>query len=95
MTTIATIISTVATYYDIPREWIVTARHTRGAAGHARRVAMFLADVHAPQNCTDIGRAFRKDRSTVRHAVDKIKKSGDARIAGEVAAIERRLFPLD
>lgn len=90
--TIDKIISTVASYYGVPVRWIVTPKGTRGASGHSRRIAMFLAKVHTDANWTQIGESFGKHRTSVLEACRVIAADRDERVIGEIAAIERILF---
>jgi chromosomal replication initiation ATPase DnaA len=86
------IISTVASYYGVPVSGIVTPRKTSGAAGHARRIAMFLSKMHTDQNWTEIGKVFGKHRTSVMEAARAVSEDHDERVARELAAIERRLL---
>jgi chromosomal replication initiation ATPase DnaA len=84
------IISAVSAYYEVPIDRIMG--NGRCASGHARRVAMFLAKMHTNSDWTQIGEVFGKHRTSVMVAARNVAEHGDTRVAGEIAAIERRLF---
>lgn len=64
--------ATVADYFGVTLIDLLSERQNRGLA-HPRQVAMWLARTLTFSSIKKIGKAFRRDHSTVLHAVKQIK----------------------
>lgn len=71
--TISAIQQTVAAEFDVPVRLLVSDRRARPVA-RARQVAMFLAVRLTSRSVPMIGREFKRDHSTVMHAVETIEQ---------------------
>lgn len=74
---VPTAVVVVAQVFAVPPSDLL--RTTRGRAGVAlaRQIAMYLAHVVGGQTLTDIGQAFRRDRTTVAHACRLVEARRD------------------
>ena len=70
---IARIQGTVASYYRLKYEDMFSATHDHYFS-HPRQVAMYLARELTGRPLTEIGRRFRRDHSTVHHALKAVEK---------------------
>ena len=82
----------VAEYYNIRFTDMHSARRARAVA-RPRQVAMYLAKQLTERSLPDIGRNFRRDHSTVMHAVRRIEQllATDPSVAEDVTLLRRRL----
>ena len=68
-------------YHELPDKFViqVTSSNTRGpkAVSSARAMAMYLVHVSTGLSMTRTGRAFGRDRTTVRHALRRIEDKRD------------------
>ena len=72
------VVSAVASAHGLPVELISSGTRGRKDASWARQVAIYLvARVNPDQNMSAIGRAFGRDRTTVRHAIELVTKRMD------------------
>ena len=70
---------------------------TRGPmdVARARQVAMYLAWTLSPKPCyTQVGRSFGRDRTTVRHAVEKVSANMTAKVQQLEAQLVRTASPV-
>ncbi len=80
MTDLDRVLDAVGLEYGCSRQALLS--QTRGLKGTAwaRQVAMWLMwRLSAQPTYTHVGAAFSRDRTTVRHAVQKVVKAGDPR----------------
>ncbi|MEI8145271.1 MAG: helix-turn-helix domain-containing protein [Alphaproteobacteria bacterium] len=69
-------------------------RQSRSAAD-ARHLAIYLAHMTLGHDVSVIGRIFRRDRATIRHAVRRIaKRREDSAFDAKLVALESILAPL-
>jgi hypothetical protein len=82
------IAQTVARYYGIPFEDIVSKARTAEMI-RPRHVAMYLSRELTPRSFSDIGKVLNKDHSCVMHGVSKLKSqlATDPCLVNQVAAI--------
>jgi chromosomal replication initiator protein len=91
--TVDEIQKTVALYFDLSVEDILSKRRTKTVV-RPRHIAMYLAKAMTTRSLPDIGRRFGgRDHSTVIHAVGKITEllPSDPVLAEDVEAIRRRM----
>jgi chromosomal replication initiator protein len=90
---IRSIILATASHFSIPAAELVSDRRTKDIA-LPRQIAMYLAKVMTPQSYPNIGRRFRRDHTTVLHAVRKVEgllANGNPVVTLAVAAIKETL----
>lgn len=89
---------TVANYYGIPDNEMVSARRARRVA-RPRQVAMWLARELTPFSLPDIGRRFGgRDHTTVIHAIrviDFMRKVNADGLADDIEALLQALNPVE
>lgn len=92
-TSIPRIIRAVAEFYNIPAVDILSDHRTERAV-HSRHVAILLARDLTSNSLTRIGKAFRRDHSTVAHAVTRLNKmlAVNERLRDEIQLIKMRLL---
>jgi len=89
------IIQAVGSEYGQQRHALLASSRGRKAVAEARMVAMYLATRLLPhQSLTSIGRHFGRDRTTVRHARDKMEMAGDRRIGKLEKQLARTITPV-
>lgn len=90
--TIRRIRETVAVFYDLPLQSLVSERRSREVA-RPRQIAMYLAKELTPKSLPCIGREFNRDHTTVIHAIRQVERLRliDGDIADEIDALRRRL----
>ncbi|MEO1283105.1 MAG: helix-turn-helix domain-containing protein [Pseudomonadota bacterium] len=67
----------VSDVFDIPFDDLRLASRGCASVALARQVAMYLAHVHFGLSFTEVGRVFRRDRTTVAHACSVIEDRRD------------------
>ncbi len=67
------IVQTVARFYNLKPSDIYGRRRLKGIA-MARQIAMYLARQYTDRSFPDLGRAFRRDQSTIQHACKRIRE---------------------
>lgn len=82
------IVAAVNRHYAIPRARMWSSSRSCAAVAHARMVAMFITRGATPLSFPEIGRAFRRDHSTVIHAVQSIDAAVKEDLALKLAIIE-------
>lgn len=81
MTDLDRIVEAVGLEYRQERSALLATSRGRKDVAEARMVAMYLATrLLKSKSLTTIGKYFGRDRTTVRHARDKMKMAGDWRI---------------
>ena len=69
---------------------VLVRRDRRGLACHVRQIAMYVCHVALRISQTDIGEAFGRDRTTVRHACHVVEDRRDDPVFDDfISAIER------
>lgn len=86
MKSIDTVLDVVAEGMGVDRASILAPSRGVKKLAWARQVAMYLYH-GGHRSWSEVGRVFGRDRTTVRHAVAKVK----ANMTGEVLALEARL----
>ena len=95
MTDLDRIIQAVGSEYGQQRHALLASSRGRKAVAEARMVAMYLATRLLPhQSLTSIGRHFGRDRTTVRHARERVGELGDKRVKKLEARIARTIAPV-
>lgn len=90
MTDLDRILQVVCGEYGQQRHALLSTTRGRKDAAWARQVAMYLSWRLSPQPCyTEVGTAFARDRTTVRHACAKVLASGDAKVSKLEARLVR------
>lgn len=69
----------VASAYRVPRHDLHAPSRCRAPVAHARQAAIYLAHVTFGVDVTALAHAFRRDRTTVRHACKRIEDARDDR----------------
>ena len=89
---IAEVQRVVAVHFDIPLAEMTSDRRFRGVA-RPRQVAMYLCTTKTPRSLAEIGRRFRRDHTTVIHAVKAVEKlrAADPEFDEKVRELEARL----
>jgi chromosomal replication initiation ATPase DnaA len=89
----------VSMVYSVERGILDHPTRGRSRAAFARQVAMYLAHVAFGLTLTTVGRAFRRDRTTVSHACALVEDARDDpeidRTLELLEAIVKRLASLD
>jgi len=89
------ILDAVGNQYGQQRHALLARTRGRKDVAEARMVAMYLATRLKPQmSLTSIGEYFGRDRTTVRHAREKMKIAGDWRIGKLEANLARAITPV-
>lgn len=88
---IADIQRLVAAHYGFSVEHLRSPERPR-MLSHVRWVAMYLARTHTKKSLTQIGRAFRRDHTTVLHGLRSIeqRKATDPKFAEELAGLSAK-----
>lgn len=92
MTTIASIMEAARAHYGLgPCE--IASKHRDRRIARPRQVVMYLARQLTKRSFAEIGRALRRDHTTVMHGSATIERllSRDQALAADVAAIRDRL----
>ena len=86
---------TVADFYKMPLKQM-TAIGRSQPGSHQRQVAMFLSRTLTGSAYDLIGECFKRDHTTVVHAVEsiRIKLASNTALAGEILSLSRTLKPL-
>ena len=86
----ARIVDMVGASRGVTREEILSRRRCSRQVVGARQLAMYLVHTLLGRTYLEVGRLFRRDRTTVSHACARIEDMREDRSAfeGEVAAIE-------
>lgn len=89
---ISSIQKTVASYYSLPTASMVSADQ-RHFIAHPRQVAMYLASELTRHSIAEIGRRFKRDHTTVLHAIRAVKARSeiDDQEAFDVSLLRERL----
>lgn len=90
--TVASIQREAADFFGIGLRDLLSDRRAPNVAG-PRQVAMWLAKTHTSHSLPAIGRLFRRDHTTVQHAVRQVEKRAatDPQLAAQIQALEARL----
>jgi chromosomal replication initiator protein len=82
----------VAAYYKIPVREMTSSRKHKEVVG-PRQVAMYLSAELTPKSLPEIGQRFRRDHTTVIHAIRVVQRRmlEDAEIEADVKALRERL----
>lgn len=94
MTDLERILQSVASEYGQQRHALLSRTRGRKDVAEARQVAMYLATKLCPSmSLTAIGEFFGRDRTTVRHAAEKVAANCQTRNASarHVKILEERL----
>ncbi len=91
---IADIQRAIAAHFGVPATEMVSDRRHRQVA-RPRQVAMYIARHATPHSLPQIGRAFRRDHTTVMHAIAQIEALmvADAEFDAEVRALTFAFTP--
>lgn len=81
--------SAVAAAFAVPAEELRAPSRRRAAAAFARQSAMYLAHVALGLSYSEVGRLFRRDRTTAAYACQTVEERRDD------PAIDRRLVMLE
>lgn len=71
------LVTMVATSFAVPAAELKSPSRRSAAAAFARQVAMYLAHVGFGATYSDVGRAFRRDRTTAAHACRVVEERRD------------------
>lgn len=71
------ILATVMQVFGVDQSELLGPSRGLSHVAHARQVAMYLARVDGNMQLTEIGRAFGRDRTTVRHACSIVEDRRD------------------
>jgi len=90
--TVLSVVRAVADEWRIGEREILSERRGRQVA-EARHVAIWLARDLLPHSLPRIGRAMRRDHSTVLYALGKVDRllGADTALAARVAAVRQRI----
>lgn len=95
MTDLDRILQAVGSEYGQQRHALLARSRGRKDVALARMVAMYLATRLLPsQSMTSIGGFFGRDRTTVRHARDKVGAMDDKRVKKLEARLARTIAPV-
>ena len=85
--------STVADYYGLPHDEMISSRRGNRSVTRPRQIAMYLAHALTPRSYPDLGRRFRRDHTTIMHGVSQIDRllREDSEIASDVEELKKRL----
>ena len=92
---VAHIQAVVAAYYDMPIQHMTSAQRS-WRFSHPRQVAMYLTSHLTHRSLPDIGLRFRRDHTTVIHAIRtvKAKMETDPELARDVLCLIEQLSPV-
>lgn len=89
---VAEVLSLVAQHAGVDPRLLVHNSRCRAEIAAARQLAMYLMNVILSLTYTEIGQAFGRDRTTVRHACGLIEdRREDPRFEAEVDRLERAI----
>jgi chromosomal replication initiator protein len=90
--TVRRIRETVAAYYDVSLQAMLSDRRARSIA-RPRQIAMYLAKELTPKSLPCIGREFNRDHTTVMYALRQVERLRliDGDIADDIDALRERL----
>ena len=91
---IESIQNTVAAYFNLNIQEMLSSRRTRSLA-RPRQIAMYLVKQHTTNSLPEIGRKFsNRDHTTVIHAVKKIEEliKKDSEIKQNISEIKKKLL---
>lgn len=90
----AVITEVVSEHLGIPKEDILSESRM-GEVARARQISMYLCRTMTDRPLENIGAYFKKDHSTVMHAVNKIKKNllTDEELKETVETIKKKIIP--
>lgn len=95
MTDLDRILQAVGSEYGQQRHALLATSRGRKDVAHARMVAMYLATQMCPSlSLTAIGAFFGRDRTTVRHAREKVAAMGDKNVKKMEARLARAIAPV-
>ena len=89
---IADIQRTIAAYYGFPINQLISADRRRELT-HARQVAMYLANELTEHSIAEIGRRFKRDHTTVLHALKAVPERAERNpdVAFDITLLRERL----
>ena len=84
----------VSEHLGISKEDILSSRRSADIA-NARQIAMYMCRILTEKPLESIGEYFKKDHSTVMHAIEKIKKNmkTNENLAATIATIKKKIIP--
>lgn len=95
MTDLDRILQAVGSEYGQQRHALLATSRGRKDVADARQVAMYLATQLCPSlSLTAIGAFFGRDRTTVRHAREKVAGLDDNKVKKMEARLARTIAPL-
>lgn len=96
MTDLERILQAVLSERGVQRHAVLAKSRGKKPIAEARQLGMYLSHVILPksQSLTSIGEFYSRDRTTVRHAVEKYKKNRTPEVMKMEARLARTIAPV-
>lgn len=95
MTDLERILHAVLSESGVQRHAVLGPRRGKKPIAEARQLGMYLSRKLLPhQSLTSIGEFYQRDRTTVRHAVEKYNKNITPEVKKLEARLARTIFPV-